>query len=530
MSQPSFPHKITNTTVFKKPASVLTQDAIYWRNLGSPVLIKEFGAIDYLDFSPVEPHYFAATCSARVQIYDPITKIVAKNINKFAQAAYGCTFRADGRLVVAGSEEGAVKLFDVASKKELRVFHGHSGPVHRTYFAKDQVSVLSFSDDKSAGVWDIATEKKVANYTEHTDYLRAGAPSPISSNIFASGSYDHTVKLFDSRTSDSVLTVNHGSPVEATLFLPSGGIFISAGGTEIKVWDIFNSGKLLANISQHHKTVTSLCLASNNSRLMSGSLDRHVKIYDIGTFKTIHNIDYPNAVLSMAISAKDDILAVGMIDGIISIRKRETLARQTGKKKGFYKFAPDNFGKERKTSSKIDTVVRGNNAKVMVPPHESHLRKMEFSKALSCVVVPSTLKHHPQIAAALMQEMLRRKVLHVAMEDLSESEIVYLVTFFRKYMGDSRFTRIIIDAANVFLDVYEQDINSFNRYVVSMYNKLLKMIKKEIRACNEICELEGALSMLLASAQVGADVDADIVSYSDITPSSNALKDMVIDV
>lgn len=34
----------------------------------SPVLVKEFGAIDYLDFSPVEPYYFAATCSARIQV------------------------------------------------------------------------------------------------------------------------------------------------------------------------------------------------------------------------------------------------------------------------------------------------------------------------------------------------------------------------------------------------------------------------------------------------------------------------------
>lgn len=34
MSQPSFPFKKNNTVAFKKPASVLTQDAIYWKNLG----------------------------------------------------------------------------------------------------------------------------------------------------------------------------------------------------------------------------------------------------------------------------------------------------------------------------------------------------------------------------------------------------------------------------------------------------------------------------------------------------------------
>lgn len=63
------------------------------------------------------------------QIYDPITKVVAKNISKFVEAAYGGSFRADGRLLVAGSEESAVKLFDVQSKSILRVFTGHSGPV-----------------------------------------------------------------------------------------------------------------------------------------------------------------------------------------------------------------------------------------------------------------------------------------------------------------------------------------------------------------------------------------------------------------
>lgn len=62
-------------------------------------------------------------------MYDPITKTVAKNISKFHEAAYGASFRADGRLIVAGSEEAAVKLFDLQSKNVLRVFTGHTGPV-----------------------------------------------------------------------------------------------------------------------------------------------------------------------------------------------------------------------------------------------------------------------------------------------------------------------------------------------------------------------------------------------------------------
>lgn len=62
---------------------------------------------------------------------------------------------------------------------------------------------------------------------------------------------------------------------------------------------------MLAKITQHHKTVTCLKIASNGHRILSGSLDRHVKVYDAGTYKTLHALDYPNAVLNIGISVRE---------------------------------------------------------------------------------------------------------------------------------------------------------------------------------------------------------------------------------
>ncbi|KAL0870635.1 hypothetical protein ABMA27_005595 [Loxostege sticticalis] len=524
MAHISYPFKKTSKAAYQKPASVVTSDSIYWKKLGLPVLVKEFGAIDYIDFSPVEPYYFAATCSVRVQVYDPITKVVAKNISKFVEAAYGASFRSDGRLIVAGSEESAVKLFDVTSKNVLRVFTGHTGPVHRTFFSKDQVKILSFSDDKSVGLWDIATEEKITSFSEHTDYVRAGAASPISPDIILSGSYDHSLKLYDCRSNETVLTANHGSPVESTIFLPSGGIFISAGGTEIKVWDIFNGGKLLANISQHHKTVTTLRLASNGSRLMSASLDRHVKIFDISTFKAVHNIDFPNAILSMGISEHDDTLAVGMIDGVISIRKRDKPAPQLEEKKGLFKFAPDHV----QINSTVDMIVSNQKAE-KEPEFDKFLRKMEFSKALSAVLKTYVATKFPEKTAAAIQEMLRRKVLNVAMGQLSEKDIGALLKYFKKNLGETRFTRTIIDAVNVFVDVFENQMKTFSETNLLLYSSLQQEIKDEIEVCKRVSELEGAIGMLLSAGQTS--VTRDVLELNEgLAPSSKALKEIVIDV
>lgn len=342
--------------------------------------------------------------------------------------------------------------------------------------------------------------------------------------MILSGGYDHSVKLYDCRCNETVLSVNHGSPVESTLFLPSGGIFISAGGTEIKVWDIFNGGKLLANISQHHKTVSILRLASNNSRLMSASLDRHVKIYDISTFKVVHNIDFPNAVLSMAISENDEVLAVGMIDGVISIRKRDQLERSLNDQKVVSKFAPDHI-----IGTADEVVKKPSHSKEKCPEYENRLRKMEYTKALELVLKPMITSKHPENTISLLQELLRRQVLHVAMDGLNEKYIGSLLKFFLYCLGITRFTRTIIDSINVFIDVFESQVRHFSEINSSLYGQLLQQVKKEIDVCKKVCEIEGSLSLLLAGAQI--NMTSDMVDLDNkLAPSLKARKDLVIDV
>ncbi len=64
----------------------------------------------------------------------------------------------------------------------------------------------------------------------HADYVRAACVSPVSVETWATGSYDHTVKLWDVRAGGGgsgskapcTLSIDHGAPVESLAFLPSG--------------------------------------------------------------------------------------------------------------------------------------------------------------------------------------------------------------------------------------------------------------------------------------------------------------------
>lgn len=390
-----------------------------------PTLVKEFGAIDYIDFSPVDPYNFAVSCSVRVQIYNPLTKLVVQNISAFEKNAYGATFRKDGRLLVAGEENGTVRLFESSIKNPLRIFRKHTAAVHRVSFTADNTHIVSFSDDRTVKLWDIPSEKVIQSYEEHRDYVRAGCASPIAPNIFISGGYDKVVKMFDIRVGglnekSVVFEVNNDRPVEALMWLPTGGIFLSAGGTSIKVWDALSSGKQIAQISEHHKTITCLRMASNGRRFMSSGLDRHVKVYDIANYQPVHSFDFPNAVLSLGVCPNDEALVAGMVDGLISIQRMENETDAAPKIPKSRKAIPVN---ETVVDEVIEDYGRSIEAK-----YDKLLRKYDYTGALDVVLRNYVMNKNPHITVSLMQELIRRKGLerYALCGEHNERSFIYL--------------------------------------------------------------------------------------------------------
>uniref|UniRef100_A0A915KRA5 Uncharacterized protein n=1 Tax=Romanomermis culicivorax TaxID=13658 RepID=A0A915KRA5_ROMCU len=224
-----------------KASKNLTPDNLYWKRLDFPVTIKHYGFINGLDFSPVVPYNFAVSYSTKVDIYNPDTKRPCAVLTKFKRCAYGGSFRQDGQLFVVGGEDGRVKLFSIKNKLMLRLFKGHESSVHDAKFLFNRQHIVSFSDDKTVRLWDSTTEAQLSLLSGHTDYVRCGAAASQSSDLIASGSYDHTVKFWDLRQAEgqqTCMTMNHGCPIEALLMFPNDSLLLSAGGTNIKIWDL----------------------------------------------------------------------------------------------------------------------------------------------------------------------------------------------------------------------------------------------------------------------------------------------------
>ena len=184
-----------------------------------------------VEFSPIAPFDFAVASSLQVDIFSSETNAAYRTLSRFKDTVRCASYRHDGRMLCASDERGTTQLFDVGARAVMRTFGGHEKAVHVARFGTDGSRLFTASDDTRAKVWDVTAEEEVSALLGHSDFIRSGSLSPASPHVFATGSYDHTVKMWDVRGPRCMMTLRHVAPVEDALLLPGGGMLASASGT-----------------------------------------------------------------------------------------------------------------------------------------------------------------------------------------------------------------------------------------------------------------------------------------------------------
>jgi U3 small nucleolar RNA-associated protein 15 len=425
----------------------------YWKKFKNPILVKEHGPINSIYFSQVEPHNFAVTSSARVQIYSPVSNTVKKTISRFTDIAYSGHIRSDGQLLVAGDATGLIQMFDLNSRAILRTFREHSKPVHVTKFSSNKTQILSASDDKTVKLLDIPGQSILNNFDEHKDYVRSALVSQDNSNIILSGSYDHTVKLWDARENKCTLTFDHGAPVESVLLYPGGSLAVSVGGNYMKIWDILAGGRTLHTISNHQKTITSAIFDNSCTKILTGSLDHHVKIYDIQNFNVEHSLKYESPILSLGLSPDDTHLVVGMASGLLSIRQRIVHSEEMAFEKentapfpGTYNY----FMRGATTKPKHTDLKVEKNRRTKLKNYDRFLKTFRYGQALDAVL-DSSKTYNTAVVISMLEELINREGLRIALSGRDDVSLEPITKFIMKNIINPNYTELLVDVTNVIL-------------------------------------------------------------------------------
>lgn len=433
----------------------------------------------------------------------------------------------DGSLIAASDLSGLVQVFDVKTRTPLRKLKSHSRPVRFVKYpiVFDKLHLVSGGDDAVVKYWDVASETVVSDFLGHKDYVRCGDFSPVSSDMFVTGSYDHTLKLWDVRIEGGkkfVAEINHGNPIEDVMFLPSGGLVCTAGGNCVKIWDLIGGGKMLGSIESHNKTVTSLCLGklpdksegiedeSSGYRIMSVALDGYMKVFDFARMKVTHSMRFPAPLMSISVSSDSRTRVIGTSNGIVYVGRKK--AKETIEKSDMGNFLglgsvnePQrrvlrptyvryfHRGQGEKPSNEDYVITKPK--KVKLAEHDKLLRKFHHKEALV-----SVLNHkNPENVVAVMEELVARRKLLTCVSNLGEDELGLLLGFLQKHSAMPRYSRLLMGLTRKVLEMRAEDIRASDS-LRSYIRNLKRSILEEIKIQESLHEIQGIISPLLRVA------------------------------
>lgn len=445
-------------------------------------------------------------------------------ISRFKDKAYCGTFRKDGRMVVAGGEEGVVRVFDTESRTLLRQLTGHKRPVHVTEFAADTSHVVSGGDDATVRLWDITTGQQTSRFDGHIDYVRALQVNPKSSEIWATGSYDHSCKLWDARMQKPSMNLKHDQPIESLAFFPSGSLLVTVGGTRLNVWDLYSGGRLLHTAIDHQKTITKVLMAQFSdslgggggaSRMLTASLDGHVKVFDVESFQVTHASKYPSPILSLGLSLDGRHLAVGMADGTLSIRRH---TKQKAGARGNSNDVMDGKktrGYQRKlTAASYKYFVRGQNAaaaqedvliakqkEAALASFDRLLRKFRYREALDAAIATK----RPEVVTTVVEELAARAGINAALSGRDSSTLVPLLDQLRRMVSDPRYAALAAAVGHRVLDQYG-GVAGDDSDVAGSLRVLREIVAVELKLQEDLMKIKGMLEPLLATVVADQDM------------------------
>ncbi|MGO9460102.1 MAG: eIF2A-related protein [Rhodomicrobium sp.] len=328
------------------------------------------GSVNSVAFSPDGKTALSGNIDNTVRLWDLATDREIRKLEGHSEQVNSVAFSPDGKTALSGSLDHTARLWDLATGREIRKFEGHSKPVTSVAFSPDGKTALSGSRDHTIRLWDLATGREIRKIEGHSGWFFSVAFSPDGKTAL-SGSWDNTARLWDLAAGREIRKFEkHSSLVESVAFSPDGKTALSGsagkglfGTGEIKLWDLA-TGREIRKLEGHSGAVSSVAFSPDGKTALSGSMDHTVRLWDLAEGREIRKLEGHSAeVSSVAFSPDGKTALSGSHDGTMrlwNIQSGEELAALIATRDGEYMtFTPSGFFAASHRDTDMLAIARG---------------------------------------------------------------------------------------------------------------------------------------------------------------------------
>jgi F-box and WD-40 domain protein 1/11 len=207
----------------------------------------------------------------------------------------------DEEIMVTGSSDYTCIVYDIKDDyRPIRRLYGHQAGVLDVCF--DDRFIVSCSKDSTICVWDRHTGELLRQLTGHLGPVNA---VQLRGDLIVSASGDCVAKMWNVISGQCVkqfLSKDRG--LACVEFSDDGRTILTGGNDQIIYHFDANTGELVNELDGHHGLVRSLHLDSANNRIVSGSYDHSVKVFDRDSGNL--SINFPGWATSWMLSVQSD--------------------------------------------------------------------------------------------------------------------------------------------------------------------------------------------------------------------------------
>ncbi len=214
-----------------------------------------------------------------VRLYDAATGAERGRLEGHAGGARRVVFTPDSQRLVSGGFDGTVRVWDLATRKELRSLPAR-GCVFGLALSADGRAVAA-ADAQGVTLWELDTGKELRHFGPRNVQALAVALSP-DGRLLASGGHQ-SVALFEVATGKEVRALEgFGGQLSSLFFSPDSRLLYTGSyDNAVRVWEVF-TGLEARKLERHTGWVWNLSLSADGRSLASCGADGRVLLWDVG--------------------------------------------------------------------------------------------------------------------------------------------------------------------------------------------------------------------------------------------------------